>query len=185
MAISCTNCTIPAFDLNAQCGIITEPGGINCVAFVQCTDSTVYADPTDPTVWATAIAGGTAVVIKNILGMLGDPNDSAKRLTSCTPEQLQGRVWSMDFEDSSFTKEVSPALIEQKTLLYNDLMKNPAQYYCYYGECQGYMYLVEDFAFFSSMFTPNNNQELKYYKNAVKFQQIEIPTPIDFNLNSL
>ena len=182
MAISCVNCT-PSFPtLSASCGRTIEKAGINSIAFVLCSNTTILANPDDLLVWQAAVTSGDAVVIKNVIGGLPAPNDITKRLGACEPESLTGRVWTMSFEDYDFTKSGSP-FTPEKLNFYNQIMADPSQYFMFYGECQGLMYQVDTFTFYANPNTPTDNTQNKFFECKAMYQQIAMPTPIQFDLN--
>lgn len=181
MSTTCTGCTITVPALTDSCGRTIEKGGIVAIGIVSCTNTTIYANPSDTPTWQAAVSANQARVIKNVLGELPYPNDVNKRLGSCEPEALTGRVYNLSIMDYDYTKTTGP-LVETKNVFYNTIQQNPSLYNLYYTECQGYTYFVPNFSFMFSSITPDNNTENKNYELKIMFQQIAMPVPFLFNL---
>lgn len=186
MPTTCTGCTVTVPILTESCGRTIEKGGIVALGFVSCSNTDIYGAPTNTTYWSDAQGSvgpnaNTARVIKNVLGGLPYPSDVSKRLGSCEPESVTGRVYTLEYEDYDFTKTTSP-LVETKAIFYNTIQADPSKYFLYYTECQGYTYLVPAFSLMFSAITPPNNTENKFYQVKISFQQLTMPVPFVFNL---
>lgn len=171
--------------LAASCGRTIEKGGINALGFVSCSNTTILNAPSTLGNWTTAIAADEARVVKNMIGSLPYPNDVTVRQGACEPEYLQGRVFKLEAKDFDFTTLTVPSFTPEKLNFYNSIMADPSKYYLYYGECQGYMYLVENFTISVSAVTPSDNTQDKYFQLTISFQQTAVPTAIQFDLNAV
>lgn len=182
MALTCTGCSVSVPTLPASCGQSTKPGGIPVLAFVAC-DYT-FTLPTDPAEWATAIAANNARVIKNLVGSLGDPSNTTKRLQSCAPEAVTGKVHTLSITDHNFIETGTP-LVFDKENFYNAIQADPSQYYLFYGTCDGRMYRVNDFSLMMNVNIPDNNQELRFMNVQIMFQGLTQGTQFVFDLRTV
>jgi len=83
----------------ASCGTPTRPGGIKRFIFVKC--NVTFSDITDLAEWATKIAAGDVRASGEILGSKPKGSFTQKRLSSCAPEQITGKVSTINFIDNN------------------------------------------------------------------------------------
>jgi len=173
MPLTCTGCSVSVPTLSASCGKNKKPGGLPYLAIVAC-DYT-FADIEDLAEWASAIAANDARVVKGLLGSLSDPSNTTKRIGSCDPETLLGRVWTLNFQDYNFTESGSP-LVFEKEVFYNDVQADPSKYYLVYGSCDGRSWLVENFTLMMNVNVPDNNQDARFMNVQVMYQGLTMGT---------
>jgi hypothetical protein len=125
--------------------------------------------------WATAIAANDARVVKGLLGSLSDPSNTTKRIGSCDPETLLGRVWTLNFQDYNFTETGNP-LVFEKEAFYNDVQADPSKYYLVYGSCDGRSWLVPNFTLMMNVNVPDNNQDARFMNVQVMYQGLTMGT---------
>lgn len=182
MPLTCTGCSVSVPTLSASCGKNKKQGGLPYLAIVAC-DYT-FTNPTDPAEWASAISANNARVVKGLLGSLADPSNTTKRIGSCDPETLLGRVWTLNFQDYNFTETGSP-LVFEKEAFYNDIQADPSKYYLYFGSCDGRMWLVSDFTLMMNVIVPDNNQDARYMNVQVMYQGLTMGTQYVFDLGQV
>jgi hypothetical protein len=142
MAICDSGCTeaLP-FPYSNACGVVTRPGGINRIAFLQCDFE--FTDITDQAEWDAAIAAGEAVVSGLLLGAKPKGSFTKKRVNSCSPERVTGGEKTVTFQDFNTSMVHGDCSIYD---FYNTFLENPAAYRLVYFTCDGYAYgPIDDF----------------------------------------
>lgn len=184
MAQTCSGCSVSVPALAATCGQNKKQGGLPYLAFVSCDDATIPATPTDLSVWTAAVAANDARVIKNLLGSLPTPSPTMKRFSSCSPEGLEGKVWTLNVQDYDFTETGSPLTFDKENF-YNTIQADPAKYFLYYGSCDGRMWLVTDFTLTMNVVIPDNNVATRYMEVNIMFQGKTMGAQYIFDLGTV
>lgn len=124
---------------DAACGSAPRPGGIKRFIFVKC--DVTFADITDLAEWATKIAAGDVRASGDILGSKPKGSFTQKRLSSCAPEQVVGKVSTINFIDNNADPNSHPTVDSYADYLFwNSIQENYRALDFGYITCDGLFY---------------------------------------------
>ncbi len=181
MAICDSGCTVALpLPYSNACGVVTKPGGINRIAFLQCDFE--FTDITDQAEWDAAIAAGDAVVSGLLLGSKPKGTFTKKRVNSCSPERVIGgekTVVFMDYNDG--TVHDADDCAEYK--FWNTILDNPAAYRALLFTCDGYLYgPIDDFTLEVDEIIDETNTGNRFFDGSILWNQLDMICPVETDL---
>ena len=181
MPICDSSCNVPLpLPYSNACGVVTKPGGINRIAFLQCD---VEFDITSQSAWDTAIAAGEAVVSGLLLGSKPKGTFTKKRVNSCSPERVIGGEKTVVFQDYN-EDTVHDADDCGEYEFWNTIQRNPAAYRVILITCDNYMYgPIDDFTIEVDEIIDETDTGNRYFDGTIMWNQIDMycPTPPPFS----
>lgn len=162
------------------CGVVTKPGGINRIAFLQCDFE--FTDITDQAEWDAAIAAGDAVVSGILLGSKPKGSFTKKRVNSCSPERVVGGEKTVTFQDyNDGTVHDADDCAEYE--FWNTILLNPATYRAILFTCDGYAYgPIDDFVLEVDEVIDETDTGNRYFDGSIMWNQIDMICPTETDL---
>ena len=180
MAICDSGCVVALpYPYSNACGVITKPGGINRIGFIQCD---VDFDFTDQTEWDGAIAAGEAVMSGLLLGSKPKGTFTKKRVNSCSPERVVGGEKTITFQDyNDGTVHDADDCAEYD--FWNTILANPAAFRAVFVTCDGYMYgPIDDFTLEVDEIIDDTNTGNRYFDGMILWNDIDMLCPVEVDL---
>ena len=176
---SACNVALP-YPYSNACGVVTKPGGINRIVFMQCDFD--FTDITSDGEWNAAIAAGEVVASGMLLGSKPKGTFTKKRVNSCSPERVIGgekTVVFMDYNDGTVHDADDCAEYE----FWNAILANPASFRALLITCDGYIYgPIDNFVLEVDEIIDETNTGNRFFDGSIGWNQIDMICPTDADL---
>jgi len=181
MPICDVGCAIPLPDpYSNACRVVTKPGGITRIGFIQCNYD--FVDITDNDEWNAAIAAGDAVMSGLLVGSKPKGTFTKKRVDSCSPERVTGGEKTIVFQDFNDGTIFDADDCAEYTF-WNTIQANPLAYRAVFVTCNGYLYgPIDRFVIEVDEIIDESNSGNRYFDGIITWNQIDMPCPVETDL---